>query len=107
MDHYGKARREGLRIYTLALQAHEDPYLPVLEAKVPELASLSRLSLGIITVPLSRVMGSVSEGRSRAFTKNFLPILDGGSEFAAKWDHLYESVESEGVNQPITVLEYM
>ena len=107
MDHYGKARREGLRIYTLALQAHEDPYLPVLEAKVPELASLSRLSLGIITVPLSRVMGSVSEGRSRAFTKNFLPILDGGSEFAAKWDHLYESVESEGVNQPITALEYM
>ncbi len=107
MDHYGKARREGLRIYTLALQAHEDPYLPVLEAKVPELASLSRLSLGIITVPLSRVLGSVSEGRSKAFTKNFLPILDGGSEFAAKWDHLYESVESEGVNQPITVLEYM
>ena len=107
MDHYGKARREGLHIYTLALQAHEDPYLPVLEAKVPELSSLSRLSLGLISVPLSRVMGSVSQGRSRAFTKNFLPILEGGSEFAAKWDRLYESVESEGVNQPVTALEYM
>ena len=75
MDHYGKARRDGLRIYTQALQAHEDPYLPVLEAKVPELASLSRLSLGVIPVPLSRVLGSVSAGRSKAFTKNFLPIL--------------------------------
>ena len=107
MDHYGRARREGLRIYTLALQAHEDPYLPVLETKVPELAALSRLSLGIITSPLSRVMGSVSQGRSKAFTRNFLPILDGGSEFAAKWDHLYESVESEGVNQPVTALEYL
>ena len=107
MDHYGKARRDGLRIYTAALQAHEDPYLPVLEKKVPELASLARLSLGVISVPLSRVLGSVSEGRSKAFTKNFLPILEGGSEFAAKWDRLYESVESEGVRQPVTALEYL
>ena len=107
MDHYGKARRDGLRIYTAALQAHEDPYLPVLENKVPELASLSRLSLGIMPVPLSRVMGSVSMGRSRAFTRDFLPILDGGSEFAAKWDRLYESVEAQGVSMPVTALEYL
>ena len=107
MDSYGKARREGLRVYTAAIQAHEDPYLPVLEAKVPELSSLSRKSLGILTIPLSRVLGSVSAGRSTAFTRNFLPILDGGSEFAGKWSRLYESVESEGINQPITVLEYL
>ena len=107
MDHYGKARREGLHIYNSALQAHEDPYLPVLEDNVPELSTLSRTSLGILSVPLSRVMGTVSHGRSKAFTRNFLPILDGGSEFASKWDHLYTSVESEGVNQPVTALEYL
>ena len=107
MDHYGKARREGLRLYTAAIQANSDPYLPVLEDKVPNLAQLSRLSLGIMTIPLDRVVGSVSKGRSYAFTENFLPILDGGSEFAAKWDRLYESVEAEGVNQPVTALEYL
>ena len=107
MDRYGKVRRDGLRIYTAALQAHEDPYLPVLEHKVPDLASLSRLSLGVMSIPLSRVMGSVSMGRSRAFTKNFLPILEGGSEFASKWNRLYESVEASGVNQPVTALEYL
>ena len=107
MDHYGKARRDGLRIYSAALQAHEDPYLPVLERKVPELSSLTRLSLGVMSVPLSRVLGSVSEGRSKAFTRGFLPILEGGSEFASKWDRLYESVEAEGVNQPVTALEYL
>ena len=106
-DHYGKARRDGLRIYTAAIQANTDPYLPVLENKVPNLAQLSRLSLGVMTVPLDRVVGSVSQGRAFAFTENFLPILDGGSEFAAKWDRLYESVEAEGVNMPITALEYM
>ena len=106
-DHYGKARRDGLRIYTAAIQANTDPYLPVLENKVPNLAQLSRLSLGVMTIPLDRVVGSVSQGRAFAFTENFLPILDGGSEFAAKWDRLYESVEAEGVNMPITALEYM
>ncbi len=107
MDHYGKARREGLRLYTAAIQSNSDPYLPVLEKKVPNLSQLSRLSLGIISIPLDRVIGSVSQGRSFAFTENFLPILEGGSEFATKWDRLYESVEAEGVNQPVTALEYM
>ena len=107
MDHYGKARRDGLRLYAAAIQSNTDPYLPVLEKKVPNLSQLTRLSLGIISIPLDRVVGSVSQGRSFAFTENFLPILDGGSEFAAKWDRLYESVEAEGVNQPVTALEYM
>ena len=107
MDHYSKARREGLRVYQSAIQANTDPYLPVLEEKVPNLSTLSRLSLGIMSVPLDRVVGSVSRGRSYAFAEGFLPILEGGSEFAAKWEHLCESVEQSGLNQPITVLEYL
>ena len=107
MDHYSKARREGLRVYQAAIQANTDPYLPVLEEKVPNLASLSRLSLGIMPIPLNRVIGSVSRGRSYAFAEGFLPILEGGSEFASKWEHLCESVEQSGMNQPVTVLEYL
>ena len=107
MDNYSRARREGLRVYQAAIQANADPYLPVLEDKVPNLSQLSRLSLGVLTIPLNRVIGSVSQGRSYAFSEGFLPILEGGSEFASKWERLCESVELEGVNQPITALEYM
>ena len=107
MDHYSKARRDGLRVYQAAIQANSDPYLPVLEERVPNLASLSRLSLGIMAIPLDRVIGSVSQGRSYAFSEGFLPILEGGSEFASKWESLCESVEQSGVNQPVTVLEYL
>ncbi len=107
MDHYGKARRDGLRVYTTAIHANTDPYLPVLEEKVPNLSQLSRMPLGIITIPLNRVAGSVSRGRSYAFAGNFMPILEGGSEFAAKWERLYDSVEAEGVNMPIKALEYL
>ncbi len=107
MDHYSKARREGLRVYQAAIQANADPYLPVLEEKVPNLASLSRLSLGIMAIPLDRVVGSVSRGRSYAFAEGFLPVLEAGSEFATKWETLCESVEQSGVRQPVTVLEYL
>ena len=107
MDFYSRARREGLRVYHAAIQANADPYLPVLEDLEPNLSQLSRLSLGILTIPLDRVVGSVSQGRSYAFANGFLPILESGSEFASKWERLCESVEAEGVNQPITALEYL
>ena len=107
MDFYSRARREGLRVYQAAIQANTDPYLPVLEDRVSNLSQLSRLSLGVLTIPLYRIVGSVSQGRSYAFAEGFLPILEGGSEFASKWERLCESVEAEGVNQPITVLEYL
>lgn len=107
MDHYGKARREGLRLYEAAVRANQDPYLPVLENRVPSLSMLNRRSLGIQSVPLERVIGSVSQGRSYAFSRNFFPILEGGSEFAGKWERLYTSVEENGMSQPVTLLEYM
>ena len=107
MDHYSKARREGLRVYQQAIAANTDPYLPVLEERIPNLSSLSRISLGVMSIPLDRIAGSVSRGRSYAFADGFLPILEGGSEFATKWEHLCESVESQGVNQPVSVLEYL
>ena len=107
LDNYSKARREGLRVYQAAIQANTDPYLPVLEEQVPNLSQLSRLSLGVQTIPLDRVAGSVSRGRSYAFAEGFLPILENGSEFATKWERLCESVEAEGVNQPIKALEYL
>ena len=100
MDHYSKARREGLRVYQAAIQANTDPYLPVLEEKVPNLSTLSRLSLGIMPIPLDRVIGSVSRGRSYAFAEGFLPILEAGSEFATKWESLCESVEQRALTSP-------
>ena len=104
---YVKARQKGMRAYTQAIRDNQDPYLPVLEEKVPVLNSLDRAALGIQAVPLERVAGSVSRGRSFAFANNFMPILEVSSEFGSKWSILYESVESEGLRDPVKVLEYM
>jgi len=105
--YYAKARQKGLKACQIAISKNQDPYLPVLEEKLPNLNALDRLSLGIQSVPLDRVVGSVSRGRSFAFANNFMPILEENSEFASKWSALYESVEMEGLRDPAKMLEYM
>ena len=105
--HYARARQKGLKAYSQALRDNQDPYLPVLEEKVPGLNALNRLSLGIQAVPLDRVVGSVSRGRSYAFANNFMPILEMNSEFCTKWSILYESVEAEGLRDATKMLEYL
>ena len=107
IKYYTRARQKGLKAYTQAVQQNQDPYLPVLEEKVPTLNSLDRLPLGIMSIPLERVAGSVSRGRSFAFANNFMPILESNSEFSGKWASLYESVEAEGLRDPVKVLEYL
>ena len=105
--YYLRARQKGLKAYTQALKDGTDPYLPVLEELVPNVNGLSRVSLGILSVPLDRVVGSVSRGRSYAFANNFMPILDVNSEFGAKWSALYASVEEEGLRDAPKMTEYM
>ena len=104
---YVRARKEGLRAYTQAVQSNTDPYLPTLEDRVENLNQLERVELGVITIPLEDAIGTVSQGRSYAFANNFMPILEAETEFAYKWANLYESVEEVGVNQAVLVLEYM
>ena len=104
---YIKARKEGMKAYAAAIQNHQDPYLPVLEEKLPELNQMDRMPLGIQAIPLTRVAGTVSRGRSFAFASNFMPILAADSEFCGKWEALYDSVLEEGMRDPAKVLEYM
>lgn len=104
---YLKARKEGLRAYTQAVQSNKDPYLPTLEDRVENLNQLERVELGVISIALDDAVGTVTQGRSYAFANNFMPILEAETEFANKWAVLYESVEEIGVSQSVQALEYM
>ena len=104
---YVKARKEGLKAYTTAVQKGEDPLMAVLEKKVPALNQLTRLPLGVHTIPLNDVVGTETQSRAFAFANNFMPILDASTEFASKWALLCESVKQDGVRQPVKALEYL
>ena len=106
-DAYARARRSGLKEYHARMQRRESPFLPVLEEMEERLNALSHVPLGLYQIPLSKVVGTASKGRTNAFAANFMPILDPGCEFATKWGVLYEGIVEQGLNQPVKVLEYL
>ena len=106
-DAYYKARKLGLKEYHARMQKGQSPFLPVLSEIEDHLNALSRQSLGLVHVPMSKVVGTVSKGRTNAFAANFMPLLDQGSEFSYKWNTLYNSVVEDGVRQPVKAYEYL
>ena len=104
---YQSALKIGKKEYHACVYKGKYPYLQVLENLVDESAIDSEVSLGQDQIPLRLVVGTCNVGRTNAFADNFMPILDWGTEFAAKWASLSDSQKNEGIRDPIKVYEYM
>lgn len=106
-DAYARARKLGLKEYHARMQKGENPFLPVLAEVDERLNALSRVPLGLQQIPLRKIVGTASKGRTNAFAANFMPLLDPGSEFSSKWSALYAGIVEDGVREPVKVLEYL
>lgn len=104
---YIAALKQGRRAYRTALTKGEYPYLPVLDEMISYTEVGSIESLGIMDIPLSKIVGTKTEGRSNAFANNFMPLLPENSEFGSKWSALYKHQIKDGINDPIVVYEFM
>lgn len=104
---YMSALKIGKRVYNACVNRGAYPYLPVLENIVEEDAIDSEVNLGSDQIPLRLVVGTCNAGRTNAFAANFMPVLDWGSEFSAKWASLSDSQVNEGIRDNIKVYEYM
>lgn len=104
---YEKAQKAGLKAFKAAVSKGENEYLPVLDEILEDVDIVSEVSLGLIQIPLDRVVGTSNVGRTYAFSNNFMPILDYKTEFGAKWSNLCDSQIEEGIRDPIKVYEYM
>lgn len=106
-EDYIKAQKLGLKAYKAATSRGLYPYLPVLDDILPHAHVECEVRLGISNIPLYQVIGTSTAGRTRAFANNFMPLLDYGSEFSAKWSHLVDAQIKEGIHDAIKVYEYM
>lgn len=104
---YHKALRLGTKMYHTQISKGHSPYLPVLEQQLQEVDITARESLGVIDIPLDRVVGTAYYGREQCFTQDFLPIMEEESEFALKWAALCQAHIDEGIRDPIKAFEYM
>ena len=106
MEEYVQARKEGLRELSALRASGQDPALPVLSEIEPRLNHLTQVPLGLIQIAIDQIDGTVTKGRTSAFSRSFLPLLEVNSEFASKWSTLYDAIIEDGLRQPVVALEY-
>lgn len=104
---YNNALRQGKKRYQEAVSKGEYPYLPVLDDILANTDIVSEVNLGLLDVPLDRIVGTKTQGRTQAFASNFMPLLGEKSEFGAKWAYLYDHQVDEGIHDPIIAYELM
>lgn len=106
-EDYIKAQKMAIKAYKAATSRGLYPYLPVLDDLLPHADIECEVKLGVSNIPLYQVIGTSTAGRTRAFANNFMPLLDYGTEFSAKWSHLVDAQIEEGIHDAIKVYEYM
>lgn len=104
---YSGALRLGRKQYQTAVSKGEYPYLPVLDEILANTDIVSEVSLGVMDIPLERIVGTKTQGRTQAFASNFMPLLGEKTEFGAKWAYLYDHQINEGIHDPIVAYEFM
>lgn len=104
---YLEAMKVGRKEYRSRINKGQYPYLPVLDEILSHVGIEKEVNLGLVQVPLKLVIGTSTRARTNAFAGNFMPILDWGSEFSAKWASLCDSQMEEGIREPIKAYEYM
>lgn len=106
-EDYIKAQKMGLKAFKASTAKGHYPYLPVLDEILSHVDIECEVNLGTINIPLQQVVGTSTAGRTQAFASNFMPLLDYGSEFSAKWSNLVDAQIEEGIHDAIKVYEYM
>ena len=105
---YAAALKAGQKCYKEAVLKGEYPYPQVLDEIFDEHLAAGRAELGLIDVPMDRIVGTKSEGRRNAFAANFMPLLPMETEFGSKWVALCDAnLGSEGIRDPIRCYEYL
>ena len=106
-DEYEKAMHLGQKEYSACMNKGLHPYLICMEDVMAPYETEAKVKLGLQEIPLNQVVGTFAEGRSNAFARNFMPLLDTDTEFAQKWMALYESMLEEGLRDPIICYEFL
>lgn len=105
-EHFISARKLGTKAYSRKVSTGHIGYLPSLEGLLKDSEIISQINLGVVEIPLKKVIGTYTHLRSLSFARNFMPLLN-ESEFRAKWESLCNYHLEEGIQEPIKVYEYL
>jgi hypothetical protein len=108
IEEYTLAQKKGMKEYRDAVANGRQANPLVLDDLLPENNDYPVLDIGLVDIPIERIVGVKSAGRVSAFSSSFLPLLDAKSEFGNKWIHLCMAHLGEtGITDPIACYEYL
>ena len=73
-EDYIKASRLAKTAYRKAVAAGEYPYLPALDDMINNQDVRTEETLGLVSIPLDRIVGMKTAGRKQSFASNFMPL---------------------------------
>lgn len=107
LEHYYNAKKLGMKEYYVKTSRGQIGYLPSLEGLLKDSDIVSHVELGIMEIPLKKIVGTYTHLRSLSFADNFMPLIGDDSEFKNKWVSLCGAHLDEGIRDPIKVYEYL
>ncbi len=106
-EEYQLALKQGQKEVKALAAAGKRTTPAVLDEILPEKTRNYR-ELGTMEIPASRIVGTVTAGRTGALSAGFQPLLPADSEFAMKWINLCAAhLGDEGIREPILCYEYL
>lgn len=104
---YDEALKRGKHNWNQKILHGESGYLKTLDSMLKKGDVLTEYPLGLVEIPIQKIMGTYTHGRSISFADNFMPIMEANTEFARKWMSLYNYHIEVGIADPIKVYEYL
>lgn len=104
---YLEALKIGKHAWNQKILHGESGYLRTLDSMLQKGDVVTEYPLGLVEIPIHKIVGTYTHGRSISFADNFMPIMDIKTEFAYKWMSLYNYHIESGIADPIKVYEYL
>ncbi len=105
---YQKALKQGRKTYKDCVLHGRYPYPQILDDILDDAMVAGRVDLGVVNIPMDKIVGTRTLGRRSAFAADFMPLLDVNTEFGMKWVSLCQDhLGDEGIRDPIRCYEYL
>ena len=95
-EEYAKALKLGEHAYRSAVSRGEYPYLPALDELLERTDVQTEVSLGLVDIPLDRIVGTKTVGRTSSFAANFMPLMPEGIGVCLKMDESVSVSDGRG-----------
>ncbi len=104
---YEQAYKSGKQAWNQKLLKGESGYLRALDSMIQPGDIAAEFPLGLVEIPINKIVGTYTHARSISFADNYMPIMNIKTEFASKWMYLYDYHIQTGIADPIKVYEYL